>query len=164
MRFNSLYNVNLGITESIEESLSLTQTIYFPSEDNIFYRVGFPSSLSPKMAPKDCRSLSIDVSYSKDRPIDKKKTKDIVIKDLIQTGLIKNRESIIAEKIFDIKYSYVFYDMKYTSIREKSHDFLRKNDIFSIGRYGSWEYSNMDDALIDGKNAANHILDLSRRR
>ena len=37
------------------------------------------------------------------------------------------------------------------------HDYLKNNNIIPIGRFGEWEYYNMDKALLSGKNAASRI-------
>jgi protoporphyrinogen oxidase len=150
LRYSSLFNLNLGIDKKID--LYGAQTVYFPDEEMVFYRIGFPSTLSPNMTPNNCSSISVDVSYSKNKPINKLKIKKRIIENLKKIGIIKNRTSILTEKEFDIKYAYVLYDMKYSLIRRKIHAFLTKNNIFSIGRYGAWEYSTMDDALLAGKN------------
>ena len=41
---------------------------------------------------------------------------------------------------------------------EQITTYLRENDIYTIGRYGSWEYSGMEDAMLQGSNTANEII------
>ena len=49
-----------------------------------------------------------------------------------------------------------FYTI-FTAISEKTiMDFLQSEGIESIGRYGDWNYSSMEDALIDGRNAGSN--------
>jgi hypothetical protein len=40
---------------------------------------------------------------------------------------------------------------------------LKKNNIYSIGRYGGWKYSFMEEAILDGKKVAEEILDKVKR-
>jgi hypothetical protein len=51
--------------------------------------------------------------------------------------------------------AYVIYD----SWREKNlpliQDALVRQSIFSIGRYGGWKYSSMQEAILDGAKIAN---------
>jgi hypothetical protein len=50
--------------------------------------------------------------------------------------------------------AYVIYDFGYTAGREAVLEFLSARGVQSIGRYGDWNYSSMEDALIDGRRAA----------
>jgi protoporphyrinogen oxidase len=36
--------------------------------------------------------------------------------------------------------------------------YARERGIITIGRYGSWEYSGMEDAILQGKCAAQEVL------
>ncbi len=57
----------------------------------------------------------------------------------------------------DIPYAYVIYD---TLQKEKSPSvikYLKGNGVWSIGRYGSWKYMSMEDAILEGKAAAEVI-------
>ena len=40
---------------------------------------------------------------------------------------------------------------------DKIHNFLRKNNVFPCGRFGEWEYFNMDHAINSGKKTAEEI-------
>jgi UDP-galactopyranose mutase len=37
------------------------------------------------------------------------------------------------------------------------HDYLERSNIIPIGRFGEWEYFNMDKAILSGKDAAKRI-------
>jgi hypothetical protein len=59
--------------------------------------------------------------------------------------------------VVDIPYAYVIYD----DFRKKNlpsiMDFLKSNGIWSIGRYGSWSYMSMEDAILEGKATAEDV-------
>jgi len=57
-----------------------------------------------------------------------------------------------------INCSYVIYDENRKMALNKIFPFLQRNKIWSIGRYGAWEYSNMEDALLHGKRIAEHLI------
>ena len=65
-----------------------------------------------------------------------------------------NLTKLLAEKCFDIKCAYVIYDKNRKKLVEQITNYLRENDIYTIGRYGSWEYSGMEDAMLQGSNTA----------
>lgn len=152
MGYVSLFNLNFGIDRKIDLN---AHWIYFPQREILFHRVGFPSTLSPRMAPEGCSSLSTEVSYSKFKPLgNKEKVKERIIQDLVKVGIIKSKNEIISELENDLKYAYVLYDKNYSSHRVAAHTFLKNHDIYSIGRFGSWEYSAMEDAIMEGYETA----------
>lgn len=155
LRYISIYNLNLGIDEKETRG---AHWIYFAENTFVFHRVGFPSNLSPHMAPFGTSSLSIEVSYSKYRPLPREKLDSMLVRDLTRARLINSKRVILVKKVFNLPYAYVIYDEDYNSNRRRILSFLERERIFSVGRYGSWEYSTMEDAILAGKNVAEQIV------
>ncbi len=154
LRYISVFNLNLGIER---ENISDKHWLYFPEKEFAFYRVGFTSNFSPYLAPKGTSSIYTEVSYSKDRPLDKKKIVKKVTEDLIKAGIITSRDRILAKLALDIKYAYPLYDHDYRESVAIVQRFLRKNNIYSLGRFGSWEYLSMEDVINQGRETAQLI-------
>ena len=72
-------------------------------------------------------------------------------------GLIKSADQILFAHAHRIPNAYVIYDQAYPESREVIHRWLSTTGILSTGRYGDWNYSSMEDALIDGRNAADWL-------
>jgi len=53
--------------------------------------------------------------------------------------------------------AYVLYDAHRKKALPLISRFLQKNRIYSIGRYGSWEYSSIEDAVRQGKKIAEKV-------
>ncbi|MDH5406246.1 MAG: FAD-dependent oxidoreductase [Candidatus Aminicenantes bacterium] len=157
LRFCSVYNINFGISR---KNLSDKHWVYFPEKEFSFYRVGFPANFSPHVVSPRASSVYTEVSYSPSRPVDKLTIVDKVKEDLQRAGILKSSKEVIAEKVFDIKYAYVIYDHTYRKNVRLIHQFLQRNQIFSIGRFGGWKYSSMEDAILDGKETAEKIAKL----
>jgi len=152
LRHNSILNVNLGFNRNC---LSDKHWIYFPEMDYVFYRIGFPGNFSIANVPKGMSSISVEISYlSGKRPT--KYIAERVLRDLKKCGVIERNERVKFEKTLNIKYGYVIFDNNYGKVKAIK-DFLAKNGIFSIGRYGGWNYSTMEDAILDGKKTAEEI-------
>lgn len=154
LTYASVYNINLGVKR---ERISEKHWIYFPEKDFIFYRVGFPSNFSPNMAPMKMSSIYVEISHSKNRPADKENIFERVVENLIECGILRSTDEIVAKCQLDIRYAYVIYDKNYTKNTNMIHNYLEKKDIYSIGRYGKWEYSAMEDAILEGKETADRI-------
>jgi hypothetical protein len=69
-------------------------------------------------------------------------------------GILKNTDSIIEKNYIEIEHGYVIFDKFREKIHSDIFSYLEKNNIFSIGRYGSWTYSAMEDSILKGKEIA----------
>lgn len=126
---------------------------YIPSPKVPFYRVGIYSNFSSGMVPKGKSSMYVELSVRKwDKNISHE-----VIKELINMGIIKNKKDILFIKHRLIPCAYVIYDSNYSKVVPKIHRTLNKYQVYSIGRWGAWNYSSMEDALIMGRDVAKKI-------
>lgn len=155
LRWNSIFNINLGIDRKDRTG---RHWIYFPQKEYRFFRVGFPHNFSHHLTPQDKSSLYIEVSYSENKPINKNNIVSYIKKDLIKTGILSASDRIYIEHINDIKYAYPIYDINYQKAREKILKFFVQNNIISCGRFGSWRYMSMEDAILDGRRVAELFL------
>ncbi len=155
LRWNSIFNVNLGLN-SCGDALK-RHWIYFPQKETCFFRVGFPHNFSSALTPAGKGSLYAEVSYSGHKPIDKRKIVSRIFRDLKKAGLLSSKNRECVTDINDIAYGYPIYDRHYKTVRKKIHSFLNSHGIIPCGRYGSWKYMSMEDAILDGKRAAESV-------
>ena len=153
LKFNSVLEINLGLRRKD----SSMHWVYVPEEKYPFYRFGYFSNFSENMAPKGKGSIYCEISYKGEEIIDQEKTYRDSVKGLIDIGVIKDESEIIEKNILNMEYAYVIYDKEYKNSTEEIHNFLRSLDVFSIGRYGKWEYSAMEDAILQGRDVINFI-------
>jgi protoporphyrinogen oxidase len=159
LKYVSLLNINFGINGKIAKK----HWVYIPEKHLIFYRIGFPFNFSAKTVPPGYSSIYTEISYNHRKGIDHDWAKEKVIADLRTMGLIKGRSEIIAEKVIDIPFAYVIYDSQREQFLSQIGDFLKREGIFSAGRYGAWKYSTMEDAVLDGRKIAAAIAKRSLR-
>jgi protoporphyrinogen oxidase len=151
LKWNSIYNINLGVSSP---DGTRRHWVYFPEKAFSFFRVGFYHAFSPSLAPAQVSSLYAEVSYSKERPLDKAGVLPRVEDDLQAAGIIEDKDQIYLRQVNDIEYGYPIYDKHYERSREAITQYLNSLDIFPCGRYGSWGYYSMEGAIMDGKRAA----------
>ena len=125
--------------------------VYVPEDQWPMYRVGSFTNANPAMAPKHHASLYVELS---DRETHPEALIPRVTDGLCEMGFIQNAAQVLFMKPRRIPNAYVIYDAPYASARETIHTWLRNLDIRSIGRYGDWNYSSMEDALIAGRDIA----------
>jgi UDP-galactopyranose mutase len=150
----SVFNLNLGVQGG---SISDKHWIYFPEKDFSFYRVGFASNFSSALAPKGTSAIYTEVSYSKTKPIDKKSIREKIIRDLMKAKILQARHKILAERALDIKYAYPLYGGNHREDVALIQRFLKGHNVYSVGRFGSWEYFSMEDVIEQGRKLARYL-------
>jgi len=74
-----------------------------------------------------------------------------IVKQLKKHKLIDQKAEIITSLKRKIEPAYVLYDKNWVMSRKKIFKFFKENSIIPMGRYGKWEYSSMEDAILDTK-------------
>lgn len=155
LAYNRVFNLNLGIGRTVSEK----HWIYFPEKQFCFYRVGFNSNFGNDSAPTGMSALYTEVSCAHDvQPENTRHIAHMVIRDLIKAGILSKHDMIKAMKVLPIAPAYVIYDAHRETSVSDILSFFDKQNILCIGRYGRWEYSAMEDAILDGKRAARALL------
>jgi protoporphyrinogen oxidase len=153
LRHTSVYMVNLVIKGDIPDTI---HWMYFPQPDFEFYRISFPKNYFPGCAPENEKVLAVEVgSQNHDLALDEIQKK--IIEQIQKIPVFKIREICLihCEKI---PVAYCIYDKFRTRIVNETLDILNDSGIKSIGRYGQWEYSTMEDAILYGKELAEEII------
>ena len=156
LRWTSVLCVNLGVDRP---KISDKSWIYFPEKKYRFYRVGFPMNFTPHAVPKGTSSMYVEVSYRPGSPPDWKDPGFLkrIRRDLETAGILRKSDRFLTSDFIPIRYAYVVYTPDRKALTGRIFDFLESVGIFSIGRYGEWKYSFMEEAILDGKKAAESI-------
>jgi protoporphyrinogen oxidase len=162
LRYTSVLNVNIGWSGPPGDIIpDGAHWLYFPEDDVDFYRVGFPSTVSPGMAPKGDSSCYVELSFVDGQlpPAEKiKKIEEKVIDQLKKVGVIPQEAEIKEILTLPMKTAYVIYDKNWKESRNYLMNYLEDKSIFTGGRYGGWEYSTMEEAIEWGKTLAQKCL------
>ncbi len=155
---NSVINFNLGIAR---EQLTTKHWIYFPEKQFPFYRIGFPHNFARSAVPAGCSSLYGEFSYLKKS---RKPIHTIVneAQEATKQLFALSDKEIITQKVISIPHAYVIYDFWREKNLPRILQRLTDLNIHSVGRYGGWKYSSMQEAVLDGKNTATEIIQKMR--
>jgi UDP-galactopyranose mutase len=154
LEFTSVYCVNLGINHP---EITEKTWIYYPEKDIVFQRLFVQSNTSPYVTPKGSSSITAEISYSKYKKVGKEGLIERVIDDLLRIKFIQKVSDIVVSDLLDIKYGYIIFEKERKRKVDIIHRFLKVNNIIPIGRFGEWEYYNMDHSILSGKNGAEEI-------
>ena len=154
LKFASILCVNMGVQRS---DVSSRSWIYFPEKRFPFYRVGFTTNFTPTAAPRGHSSLYIEVPMDSVSGKSKGEIIASIQERLIESRILKTSDKISIVQFLPVRHAYVIYNKERTKALSTLFPFLAKQGIASIGRYGAWKYSFMEEAILDGKAAAEKI-------
>jgi protoporphyrinogen oxidase len=155
LRWSSVYDINLGVKRP---RISDKHWIYFPEKKYRFYRVGFPMNFSTHMTPPGCSSMYVEIAYAPGQPFDEAGAMKDAVRGLLDCGLLRSEKEIVTRNLIHIPVAYVTYDKNRTRSTIALLKFLASNRVYSIGRFGGWKYSYMEEAILEGKAVAEEVL------
>lgn len=154
---NSSVCVNLGIGR---QRISDKHWLYFPERKYAFNRISFPGNFSPSTVPDGKSSVLTEVTFrSSDNRPPKPNEYYIgqVVDGLRDAGILRKGEEPEAVDIAILEYAYVVYDTQHANNVNLVRRYLESMGIFTAGRFGEWEYLNMDGAILSGRKTAGRL-------
>lgn len=130
--------------------------LYFPEKKYPFYRAGFPKNFANATSPEGCYSIYVECAIPGDTPPHARRWDWVgVEKALREIGLWSGKK--IVWHPIAIPTAYVIYDHNHKQIVKELLEYLESKGIYSIGRYGRWQYSFMEAAILEGRDVAEVI-------
>jgi protoporphyrinogen oxidase len=120
--------------------------------------VGCYSHFSAALAPLGKGSLYVELADRE--PPTLSAVLPEVTRGLVEMSVIDHSSDIAFARVRRIDHAYVIFDHRYYDATATVGEFLREKRIVSAGRYGGWNYSSMEDALLMGEQAARAAREL----
>lgn len=125
---------------------------YVPEPKYPFYRVGCYSHFSPSMAPAGKANLYVELASRVEPELDTVLPE--VVRGLLEMGWLTRPSDVRFARLRKLDPAYVIYDAEREGALGAIEPFLQEHGLISTGRYGAWNYSSMEDALLFGRGAA----------
>lgn len=153
LEYLSLYLVVAIIKGKIKTSI---QRIYSSEKKYFPGKVALNHNSSNYLRNTKEHAIMGEISYGKNKkkPIHVKKN---FIKFLIDTKIIKNKNEIKKMITHDIQYSYPVPTHEKSFIIKQIKNWLKKYNIYTVGRFAEWDYINSDEALRRGLEIGSKI-------
>lgn len=150
LKYTSVSLVSIGLNKvNIPKHL----WFYIYDENILASRCYSPSIKSPDNVPDGSSSLQFEIYFSKDKPLNL--SNDELIEHVIQTSeemKVFSKENILIKDCRVLEYGNVIFYHGMEDDRKIVLEFLEKNKIKTIGRFGKWEYLWSDQSLLSGIN------------
>lgn len=128
---------------------------YVPEARLPFYRVGVYSRFSSAMAPPGQDSLYVELAG---REPPGEAAIAAAVAGLVEMGLVRRPGDVRFVRARRLEHAYVLFDRRRQSALDVIVPFLAEHGIEPAGRYGTWTYASMEDALLSGRAAARAVL------
>ncbi len=134
--------------------------VYFPGEETVFHRLAVLSRYSAYNAPRGGASFIAEVSF---RSVDELRgvSDDAIVRKVVEgmeyVGLIKASDVEVAS-VWRWEHAYPVYDVARSEALKRVIPELKGLGIVPAGRFGAWEYLNMDAVYSRGTEAADEAL------
>jgi UDP-galactopyranose mutase len=166
LKHNVVHTVDIGLQGT---QLGLDRPmhwVYFPEEDVVFHRLSFPHRFSERMVPPGCSSIQAEISESLQRPRERGALVRETLAGLVRIALLEAGEAraateggrVLWSSVASLDPAYVIYDLDHRRNVAAVKAYLEGRRIDSGGRFGDWEYLNMDAAILRGRDAAERCL------
>ena len=103
----------------------------------------------------------IEVTYRKNDQVDtlsEDELKERIRQGLVKIGFAKKEEDAEFIDLTKYEYAYVIYDIEHTENMEYIRDFYNKEGIVLNGRFGNFEYWNMDRILRESLELKDRLI------
>jgi len=158
--------------------------LYFPEDNCPFYRAtvfshyaesnvptkdkklktirlaGNPQELNGEPEEGPYWSLMMEISESVKKPLPPGSIMEHTIRGLINTSMCKESDEIVSTYYCGLKQGYPTPHLERDDALNAGLPYLRKRNIWSRGRFGSWKYevANQDHSLMLGVEAVDNML------
>ena len=131
-----------------------------PEKDIIFHRISKMDFLGDAYKT-DSATYMIEVTYRENDYVDHlsdDELKQKITDGIIKIGFAKQHDDVSYINITRHKYAYVIYDLHHKENMTAIREYYRNEQIALNGRFGNFEYWNMDKVLREAKNMAENII------
>lgn len=144
------------ITKKVRSDI---QRVYIPEKKYFAQRVIINSNSSPLLRNYKHSVISLEISYLKKGDLQSKRFILANCKKLLtDLKLVKSENNIIKTKIDYFEHAYPIQTNNKNQILDQIKKYLRRYNCYTLGRFGSWDYSNIDGIVQNSQEVARVLL------
>ena len=124
---------------------------YFPDPEVPFYRMTRLEKITPDMCPKGAAALMLECPGTE--PPDRTSVLDF----LASIDVLHDRDDVEEFRTLAIPYAYVLFLKGFRQAVDAAMTYLGAHGIHPIGRYGAWQYLNIEKTIESGLRVAQDL-------
>lgn len=133
-----------------------------PDKDVIFHRISKMDFLGDNYHKEGEATFMVEITY-RDGDVFSHMTDDTIKKKIakgfMDIQIAKKAEDVEVLNMTRHKYAYVIYDLNHTENMEIIRNYYKEISVYLNGRFGNFEYWNMDKVLEESKNLCMRLND-----
>lgn len=115
------------------------------------HKTAFNHSSSPSLRRRPVQAVTCEISHSAEKPAPPEADLERATLDwLFDAGLVADRGDFAQTRWIDVRYAYPVYTDDRAAIVRQIRDHLAGLGVFSVGRFGAWQYVNSDACIDEG--------------
>jgi protoporphyrinogen oxidase len=154
---NPMAVVSLGFCGLDEHEFS---SVYFPATDFLVNRISSPGTFSPANCPPGHISIQAEITAAPGDPVLTRPDRffvDHCIEGLRENRVIAEDHELVYSRVDRFSHAYVVYTPGYERDLEVVRAWAEANRIHLHGRFGSFEYLNVDGCVIRSRELASRL-------
>lgn len=136
---------------------SLIQRIYIADPNIPPHKIALNHNSSAHLRERPCHGIMAEVSVSSTKKVDLAQVHSKTVQFLCDIGVLGDPSEVIWHGHMDVKHAYPVYTRKRPGIVQAIKDWLAQYDIYTLGRFGEWEYINSDECVYRGLALAREL-------
>ncbi len=127
------------------------QRVYVPDADVPGHKIAFNHCSSPTLADRPHHAVTCEISYSATKPVpDDDRLIARMMDWLVDMGFVRDHGALAAAQVVDEPFGYPIDTHGRAAAVRQIADHLATLGIYSIGRFGAWDYANSDECMRQG--------------
>jgi protoporphyrinogen oxidase len=126
------------------------QRIYVADPTIPPHKIALNHNSSASLRAKPCHAIMAEVSLSEKKPVDVNAIAPKTIALLCELGILKSPQEVVWKSHVDVKYAYPVYTHQRPARVQAIKDWLAPYHMYTVGRFGEWEYINSDSCIMKG--------------
>jgi len=124
--------------------------IYVADPEVPAHKIALNHNSSDSLRERPVHAIMAEVSVSPEKPVEVDLIAPATIDFLVDVGVLGSRADVAWTGHVDVKYAYPVYTHARPGLLETVQSWLAEYDIYTVGRFGGWEYINSDRCLKKG--------------
>ncbi len=119
------------------------------------HKIAFNHTSSLSLRARPTHAIMCEISYSPEKPLAPESELERTMVDwLAECRLIDDVADVAQTRFLDVQYGYPVYTHDRPAILARIRAWLENQGVFTIGRFGGWDYVNSDACIRQGLDLA----------